>query len=143
MPSSSKIPEETRRRLIAGAQQARQRAYAPYSHYRVGAALLVSNGDVYLGCNVENAAYSPTVCAERVAIFKAVSEGVRDFTAIVVATDNGGAPCGVCRQVMNEFSPEMAVITVDAEDRVTFEGTLRDLLPRGFGPENLTGYAAS
>ncbi len=139
------LSDEIRQKLIAGAHQARQRAYAPYSHYRVGAALLASNGALYLGCNVENAAYSPTCCAERVAVFKAVSEGIQNFDAIVIATENGVAPCGVCRQVLHEFSPDLIVITVDHTDHITFEGTLRDLLPQGFGPEQLglSGYATS
>ena len=135
------LSEENRGKLIAGAQQARQRAYAPYSHYRVGAALLTSNGNTFLGCNVENVAYSPTCCAERVAVFKAVSEGVQNFDAIVVATENGVAPCGVCRQVLYEFSPDLIVITVDQTDHITFEGTLRDLLPHGFEPDQLTHAA--
>jgi bifunctional UDP-N-acetylglucosamine pyrophosphorylase/glucosamine-1-phosphate N-acetyltransferase len=141
--AAHEFTEEIRQELIVRAHQARQRAYAPYSHYLVGAALLASNGDIYLGCNVENAAYSPTCCAERVAIFNAVSEGTQNFDAIVVATSNGGLPCGVCRQVMNEFNPEIMVIAIDAENHVTFEGTLQELLPLGFGPEQLTGYAAS
>ena len=135
------LSEDNRARLIAGAQQVRQRAYAPYSHYLVGAALLASNGNIFLGCNVENGAYSPTCCAERVAVFKAISEGVQNFDAIVVATETGVAPCGVCRQVLYEFSPDLIVIAVDHDDHITFEGTLRDLLPHGFGPEQL-GYAA-
>ncbi len=138
---TTELLEETRRKLIAGARQARQRAYAPYSHFLVGAALLASNGEIYLGCNIENAAYSPTCCAERVAIFKAVSEGVQNFDAIVIATENGVGPCGVCRQVMHEFSPDLIVITVNRDDQIVFDGTLRDLLPHGFGPEQL-GYAA-
>ncbi len=131
------LSDDIRRKLMAGAQQARQRAYAPYSHYFVGAALLASNGTIFLGCNVENGSYSPTCCAERVAVFKAVSEGVQNFDAIVVATENGVAPCGVCRQVLYEFSPDLIVITVDHADHVTYEGTLRDLLPRGFSPDQL------
>ncbi len=139
---TTSLSDENRRKLIAGAQQARQRAYAPYSHYYVGAALLASNGEIYLGCNVENAAYSPTCCAERVAVFKAVSEGVQNFDAIAIVTENGVAPCGVCRQVLHEFSPDLTVITLDHDEHITFEGTLRDLLPQGFGPEQL-GYAAT
>ena len=131
------ISDETRAKLITAAQQARQQAYAPYSHYLVGAALLTSNGATFLGCNIENAAYSPTICGERVAIFKAVSEGMQNFDAIAVVTSNGGAPCGVCRQVMQEFSPEMVVIVANAAGDVTFEGPLTELLPRGFGPDQL------
>ncbi len=131
------ISDETRSKLILAAQQARQKAYAPYSHYLVGAALLTSNGETHQGCNIENAAYSPTICAERVAIFKAVSEGIQNFDAIAIITSNGSAPCGVCRQVMQEFAPEMVVIVANAEGQVTFEGPLTELLPRGFGPDQL------
>src|SRR6185503_9744467 len=103
--------------------------------YKVGAALLTSSGKIYTGCNIENAAYTPSNCAERTAIFKAVSEGERDFAAIAVVTSNGVAPCGVCRQVMREFAPDLTVIMGDTQGhhRVV---TLQDLLPDGFGPEN-------
>ena len=131
------ISDDARQKLITAAQHARQQAYAPYSHYLVGAALLTSNGETFLGCNIENAAYSPTICGERVAIFKAVSEGIQNFDAIAVVTSNGGAPCGVCRQVMQEFSPEMLVIVANSAGDVTFEGPLTELLPRGFGPDQL------
>ncbi len=133
----TKLSDEMRRQLIAGAQQAQQRAYARYSHYLVGAALLASNGDIYLGCNIENASFSATCCAERVAVFRAVSEGVHQFDAVVVVTKNGVAPCGVCRQVLYEFSPDLLVITIDEAEHITFEGTLRELLPRGFDSEQL------
>lgn len=123
--------------LVVAAAKARLRAYAPYSNYQVGAALLAEDGTIYVGCNIENAAYGPTVCAERVAVFKAVSEGTQRFTAVAVVTRDGGAPCGVCRQVLNEFGPEMLVIVADAEGRVQFTLPLSDLLPRAFGPQNL------
>jgi cytidine deaminase len=111
-------------------------AYAPYSNYQVGAALLTTEGKIYKGCNIESASYTPSICAERTAIFKAVSEGERDFAAIAVATINGGAPCGVCRQVMREFAPHLIVIVGDISG--TYEVlTLPDLLPHSFGPENL------
>lgn len=133
--------EIDRKELVKLALEARQRAYAPYSNYQVGAALLGAGGKIYTGCNIENAVYPECICAERVAIFKAVSEGVRSFRAIAVATRDGGSPCGACRQVMNEFSPEMLVIIVDESGRVSEEGggvsTAGNLLPFHFGPSNL------
>jgi cytidine deaminase len=122
--------------LLEQAIAARAYAYAPYSHYRVGAALLTGSGKVYTGCNIENAAYGPANCAERTAIFKAVSEGELDFEAIAVVTSDGGAPCGVCRQVMREFSPDLTVIVGDLAGHYRVF-TLPDLLPHSFGPENL------
>jgi cytidine deaminase len=122
--------------LFQNAVEARELAYAPYSNYQVGAALLTAEGKIYKGCNIESASYTPSICAERTAIFKAVSEGERDFAAIAVATINGGAPCGVCRQVMREFAPHLIVIVGDISG--TYEVlTLPDLLPHSFGPENL------
>ncbi len=123
--------------LIDAAIDAGQHAYIPYSNYRVGAALLGKNGTVYQGCNVENAAYPACICAERVALVKAISEGVREFQAITVITENGGAPCGVCRQMLFEFAPDLQVILLKASREIVFNGTLRDLLPLGFGPEFL------
>jgi len=123
-------------KLVEMAQSAREQAYAPYSNYRVGAALLTESGEIFTGCNVENAVYPTTCCAERVAIFKAVSEGRRQFRAIVVATEDGGSPCGVCRQVMREFAPEMIVFIADAENGLR-ETSVAELLPDSFGPENL------
>ena len=128
------VNDELRRALIAAAAASRQHAYSPYSRYAVGAALLSSDGTTYTGCNVENAAYPATICAERTAIVKAVSEGVRTFQAIAVVTDNGGSPCGTCRQVMYEFAPDMIVIIADTAGNITTECTVRDLLPYGFGP---------
>jgi cytidine deaminase len=122
--------------LIKQAIEARVNAYAPYSQYKVGAALLTTTGEVYSGCNVENASYSPSNCAERTAIFKAVSEGDRDFEAIAVVTIDGGAPCGLCRQVMREFAPNLTVIIGDVEGNYRVF-SLPDLLPHSFGPENL------
>lgn len=119
--------------LIKHAKEARENAYAPYSNFLVGAALLCKNGKVYTGCNVENAAYSPTLCAERVAFGKAVSKGERDFVAIAVAGGKRGektekcTPCGVCRQVMAEFCEPDFLIYTEGE---TY--TLEDLLPEGF-----------
>jgi cytidine deaminase len=123
--------------LIQRAIAASQNAYIPYSHYRVGAALLAQDGTVYTGCNVENASYPAGICAERTALVKAVSEGVRHFTAIVVATENGGTPCGVCRQMMYEFAPDLKVLIVNFAGEIQLETTLRDLLPHGFGPADL------
>src|SRR4051794_3222220 len=131
MPS---LPDETRRNLLIAAHAARQKAYAPYSHYRVGAALLASNGATFSGCNIENAAYSPTVCAERVAIFKAVSEGVMNFEAMAVVTSNGGVCCGVCRPGMHEVAPDMTVIAADAGGKIGFEGPLPGMVPEWFWP---------
>ena len=131
------LKNEQRVQLIEQAQQARQRAYAPYSNYRVGAALLTSTGDVFCGANVENAAYPTSMCAERVAIFKAVSEGQRQFQAIAVVTENGGSPCGSCRQVLAEFGLETLVLIADAQGRVVQEMTVAELLPGAFRPADL------
>jgi cytidine deaminase len=122
--------------LLQQAIQAREFSYSPYSHYKVGAALLTCSGKIYSGCNIENAGYTASVCAERTAIFKAVSEGDSDFVAIAVATVDGGAPCGVCRQVMHEFAPNLTVIVGNIEGDYQVL-PLSDLLPYSFGPENL------
>jgi cytidine deaminase len=128
---------EQRTQLIQAAIQVRRNAYIPYSGYAVGAALLTTNGEIVTGCNLENAAFSPTICAERAAVAKAVSEGWREFVAIAVVTENAGSPCGVCRQTLNEFSPQMLVIIADVEGKVHAEILLSDLLPLGFGPSHL------
>ena len=127
----------TPEKLVELSKEAMQRAYAPYSGYQVGAALLCADGSVYLGCNIENASYTPTVCGERTAIFKAVSEGKRDFTAIAICGGKNGVitgafpPCGVCRQVMREFcDDDFTVYLVNAEGFATV--TLADLLPYSF-----------
>ena len=119
-------------------------SYAPYSNFKVGAALLTKNGDIYTGCNIENAAYTPTNCAERTAFFKAVSEGVRDFQAICIVGGKDGvlteyaAPCGVCRQVMMEFCNPKTFQIILAIDKERYDiYTLEELLPQGFGPSNL------
>jgi cytidine deaminase len=122
--------------LIQLAQTARQSAYAPYSNYLVGAALLTASGHVFTGCNVENAVFPLCTCAERTAVVKAVSEGQREFVAIAVATRNGGSPCGSCRQVLREFAPHLRILLVDEAGRVR-EHTLDQLLPESFGPESL------
>ncbi len=122
--------------LVAQAVDARKRAYAPYSHYKVGAALLGKSGKVYLGCNVENASYSHTVCAERTAVLKAVSEGETEFEAIAIVTKNGGSPCGACRQVLSEFAPDLDVYIADKNGQVR-KTTLGQLLPDSFTPAHL------
>ena len=132
----------TDKELILKAIEARELAYAPYSDHRVGAALVGKSGKIYLGCNVENAAYSPTNCAERTAIFKAVSEGEREFTAIAIVGGIGDtlsevcAPCGVCRQVMAEFCDGDMRIVMGTPDKITVS-TLSELLPYSFGKANL------
>ncbi|WP_376788417.1 cytidine deaminase [Thermoflexus sp.] len=122
--------------LVELALRMRERAYAPYSGYRVGAALLSASGQVFTGCNVENAVYPLGLCAERVAVFKAISEGERGFTAIAIATENGGTPCGACCQVLSEFVPDLRILLVDAKGAVR-ETSLRRLLPEPFGPRDL------
>ena len=124
--------------LIARAVEARQWAYAPYSNYKVGAALLTASGKIYDGVNVENAAYPSCICAERTAVVKAVSEGEREIVAMVVATANGGTPCGTCRQVLSEFGLEAILLVVDGSGQVVQRTTVRELLPYSFGPEKLT-----
>lgn len=126
-----------RAELIERAQEARSNAYAPYSEYAVGAALLTSTGKIFSGVNVENASYPLSMCAERSSIFKAVSEGEREFDMIVVATHNGGSPCGACRQVLAEFGLDTRVMTVDADGEVVLDMTVRELLPEAFRPEDL------
>ncbi len=126
------LTDKDKQRLIAAAKQARQYAYAPYSEYRVGAAMLALTGEIYTGCNVENAAYPSTICAERVALVKAVSEGIRTFSALAVVTSNGAFPCGACRQMLYEFCPQAAVIIVNGDGKIVTETTLAALLPGGF-----------
>ena len=130
--------------LIETAIQQLKFSYTPYSHFKVGAALLSKEGKLYTGCNIENAAYTPTNCAERTAFFKAVSEGVRQFSAICVVGGKDGvlteyaAPCGVCRQVMREFcDPDTFQVILAVSKEVYDVYTLKELLPQGFGPENL------
>lgn len=122
--------------LIAEARRAQEQAYAPYSNYRVGAALLGRSGRIYTGCNVENAAYPLSLCAERAAVAKAISEGEREFLAIAVVTENGGAPCGACRQVLREFGEDIVVFIADTGGHCR-QFTVRELLPESFGPEFL------
>lgn len=141
---ASKIKDIPVAELIRSAMEARKKAYAPYSGYMVGAAVLTNELRIYTGCNIENAAYTPTVCAERTAVFKAVSEGWRRFKAIaVVGSPKGGItqyafPCGVCRQVMREFADADNFVVIVAKSEQDYQAlTLRELLPEGFGPENL------
>ena len=125
-------------KLIAAARAARQNAYAPYSKYLVGAAVLGKSGKIYSGGNVENAAYPSGLCAERVAIFKGVSEGEREFVALVVLTKNAGSPCGGCRQVLSEFAEDDAEIAlVDEAGKVRKRFLLKEILPDRFGPKHL------
>ena len=131
------LTDEERRGLIDLANEARRRAYAPYSNYQVGAALRTRSGRIFTGCNVENAAYPHCMCAERVAIFKAVSEGETEFEVLAVATPNGGSPCGGCRQVMAEFSLETIVLIADGNGRLVQEATVEELLPGAFTPKDL------
>lgn len=135
----------TDQELVAVAIESRERAYVPYSHFAVGAALLCADGTVYGGCNIENAAYSPGNCAERTAFFHAVFDGHRDFEAIAIVggpegkpIENLCAPCGMCRQVMMEFCRPQSfrIILADAPDRPQ-SFTLEELLPLGFGPQDL------
>ena len=140
-----RLDEKTIRELIEAALDARKMSYSPYSRYQVGAALIAKNGRTFTGCNIENAAYTPTNCAERTAFFKAVSEGITDFSAIaIVGSPEGNVvtqyayPCGVCRQVMMEFCypSDFQIIVAKSEDDYRVM-KLQELLPEGFGPENL------
>ena len=135
----------TNEELIIEAKKARQMAYTPYSHFKVGAVLVAKSGKIYYGCNVENASYSVTNCAERTAFFKAVSEGEREFEKIAIVggaegteADEMCTPCGVCRQVMMEFcNPErFQIVLADGKEKCV-QFSLRELLPYGFGPDNL------
>lgn len=139
------VDEEIAKKLIDEAITARNKAYAPYSHFMVGAALMTAEGSIYTGCNIENAAYGPSNCAERTAFFKAISDGKRSFSSIaVVGSPKGHAiiqyasPCGICRQVMTEFcNPESFYIIVAKSEKDYYIKTLKELLPDHFGPDNL------
>jgi cytidine deaminase len=122
--------------LLDLAARAREAAYVPYSHFAVGAALRAEDGRIYTGCNVENASYGLTICAERNAVAHAVAEGARRFDAVAVVTENGVTPCGACRQVLAEFGPEMTVVVSDtAGNRIVY--SIGDLLPAAFTPAHL------
>lgn len=135
------MKKDVRQTLVARAVAARGRAYAPYSEYHVGAALLADSGRMYEGVNVENAVYPAGICAERAALVTAVSDGERRFEAIAIATQNGGSPCGVCRQMLSEFGLDLKVLLVNGAGQVVHETTLRRLLPRAFGPGDLKDEA--
>ena len=133
----STLTKEERKSLIEIAAEARRRAHAPYSKYPVGAALRTRSGRLFTGCNIENAAYPVTICAERVAYFKAISEGEHDFEVIAVVTANGGSPCGSCRQVMAEFGLQTIVLIADEKGNLLQETTVAGLLPLAFTPDHL------
>lgn len=145
MPSADRISDLVCRELIAKALEMRNYSYTPYSHFNVGAALLTKTNKIYGGCNIENAAYTPGNCAERTAIFKAVSEGEKEFSAIAVVGGPEGPsvkdycpPCGVCRQVMMEFcDPKTFYIILARNESDYWIYTLEEILPMGFGPKNL------
>lgn len=131
------VSDEQRKTLIQAAIEIREQAYVPYSNYPVGAALLVEDGSIVTGVNVENASYGLTICAERTAVTRAVTTGHRKIMAVAVATDNAGSPCGACRQVLIEFAGDVPVYLVDASGNGR-DTTLYTLLPDHFGPEHLT-----
>lgn len=145
MNESEKLSTDSIHELVKTAIEARRKSYSPYSHYQVGAALLTAGGQTVTGCNIENAAYGPSNCAERTAFFKAVSEGMRKFSAIAIVGSPEGEeltqyayPCGVCRQVMMEFcvpSQFQIIVAKSTEDYRVF--TLAELFPEGFGPANV------
>lgn len=136
------LTDNLREKLIQTARSVRRRAYAPYSKYPVGAALLTARGEIFSGVNVENAAYPLTMCAERTAIFSAVTMGEQQFVAIAVATSNGGSPCGACRQVLAEFGLETIVLLLDEQGKVVAETTSGALLPGAFLPDDLVKTGA-
>lgn len=131
------LTDEMQQELIRLAKEVRQWAYAPYSNYPVGAAVLAESGRIYTGVNVENASYPVGICGERAAIQRAIAEGEREFVAIAVVTANGGSPCGACRQVMAEFALQMRVLIANDEGQVTLDTTVSELLPGAFLPGHL------
>jgi len=124
-------------KLLLRAAEVRQQAYAPYSKYAVGAALLADNGEIFTGCNVENASYGLTICAERNAVFAAVAAGQVKFEKIALSLAGAGTPCGACRQVLNEFAPDLVILLGDENGQLVGRRILSDLLPEAFGPANL------
>jgi cytidine deaminase len=131
------LNDTRKKELVEAASEVRRYAYAPYSNYPVGAALLTASGRIYAGVNVENAVYSETICAERTAVVKAVSEGECDFQAVAVVTNNGGSPCGSCRQVLAEFGLDTIVLIADGDGNLVDETTVAELLPKAFTPRDL------
>jgi cytidine deaminase len=131
------LDHATKIALLQQANEVRQFAYAPYSKYPVGAALLTTSGKVYTGVNIENVAFPDGICAERVAVFKAVSEGEKSFTAVAVVTPNGGTPCGSCRQVLAEFNRDMVILLGNSKGEFLRETSLAALLPEAFTPGQL------
>lgn len=136
------LTKETRNQLIKAAIEVRQNAYAPYSNYAVGAALLTADHQVFTGVNVENSVYPVTICAERSAVYNAVSQGKQNFEAIAVITKDGGTPCGACRQVLSEFGLDILVVIADEQGNIQHELSVGDLLPSSFGPQNLENGGA-
>ncbi|REJ94500.1 MAG: cytidine deaminase [Planctomycetota bacterium] len=134
------MTDDLRERLVQAALEARDKAYAPYSGFAVGAALLCHSGEIIAGCNVENGSYGLTVCAERVAAYRAISRGLQTFTAIAVATGGGASPCGACRQVLAEFCDDLPVLLIDAQSgMLDRETSLNHLLPDRFVRDDATG----
>lgn len=133
-----KMTAQERARLLSEAEKARENAYTPYSHYQVGAALLTAGGRIYTGCNIENASYGATICAERVAAVKAVSAGEKDFVALAVVSDSEqpGTPCGICRQFLAEFTPQLLLIMGNLQGEVVV-GRLDQYLPNAFSQDFL------
>ena len=131
------LTDQEKQALVDLANAARERAYVPYSAYPVGSALRTKSGRIFTGVNIENAAYPQTICAERVAMFKAVSEGEKEFEVITVVTNNGGSPCGGCRQVMAEFGLDTIVILANGQGKIIEETTVNNLLPGAFTPEKM------
>ncbi len=131
------MPKFEETQLMAAAREARLHAYAPYSNFRVGAAVLTESGRIYPGCNVENASYGLSICAERAAVFRAVTEGETRLSALALCLKGVGSPCGACRQVIHEFGPGIPILICDPEGNLISETTLDRLLPDAFGPDNL------
>lgn len=124
--------------LVNKAMQVRENSYSPYSQYKVGAALRTADGKIFIGTNVENAAYGSTICAERSALVSAISNGSYDIEAIAVVTKDGGSPCGSCRQMLNEFNPNIIVIIADEKGEIKKQCKLSELLTDAFGPKNIS-----
>lgn len=133
------VTDEQRDNLIKAACEVRDKAYAPYSNYHVGAAILAEDGRIFTGVNVENASYGLTICAERAAIFSAITAGAKRLLAVAVCTEYGGSPCGACRQVMSEFASDIPIWLSDSTGKA-HETSLHKLLPDHFGPEHLPAH---